>query len=535
MTTYISDAQAGGKEKRSTTDHLLILKEIAREQRRRKKPLYIVFLDVTKAFDKAWLDGIMYAMHQNGLTGPLWNIVRKMNQNLTATIKTKDGPTRPIKIKDSIRQGGVLSGLQYATLMDEIAKEIAKQNKGCNIPGHQEKLGCLLWMDDVALITDKKDEIQDLLNITHKISSKYHIQFGEEKTKCMVIGSKHKPTLKLGAMVIETTNKYKYLGEIIHEKMNLESNITEARGKAEGALQTLLAIAGDPTLRGIQMDTIWKLVETCIIPVITYGSETWEPTKKETKSLNQILDNILKRILKVPTSTPRESLYIETGLIDIEHTRIQKRIAMLHRLDKTKSNLLDKILQNPNDQAWKPKTEQLMKDIQYRMPEHEESQTTTKEKIKQAIKKTFRTNIIKDGEGKSKIQHLLNGKEHWIIGERPTYMTKMSRDETSLIFKARSRMLPVKNNYKSKYRDLKCRGCKAETETQQHALQDCNEIHKNEEKKVKPSDYFSDDIHVLQKTATNIQFILHRIEQSDIPSTAQLSPTVQPGIRDNTH
>ena len=55
----------------------------------------------------------------------------------------------------------------------------------------------------------------------------------------------------------------------MHEKMSLEHNITEARGKAEGALQTILAIAGDPALKGIQMDTIWKLVETCIMPLIT--------------------------------------------------------------------------------------------------------------------------------------------------------------------------------------------------------------------------------------------------------------------------
>ena len=69
--THVSDAQAGGKEKRSTTDHLQVLKEIIRNQKRKKQPLYLVFIDVTKAFDKAWLDGIMYAMHLNGLTGPL--------------------------------------------------------------------------------------------------------------------------------------------------------------------------------------------------------------------------------------------------------------------------------------------------------------------------------------------------------------------------------------------------------------------------------------------------------------------------------
>jgi hypothetical protein len=139
LCTNVSDAQAGGKEKRSTTDHLLILKYIIREHKRKRKPIYMVFLDVTKAFDKAWLDGIMHAMYNNGLTGPLWNTVRKLNQNLTATLKTKDGPTRQIAIKYSIRQGGVLSGLQYALVMDEIAKEIKKNNNGCSIPGHREK------------------------------------------------------------------------------------------------------------------------------------------------------------------------------------------------------------------------------------------------------------------------------------------------------------------------------------------------------------------------------------------------------------
>ena len=90
----ITDAQAGGKEGRSTTDHLLILKEIINTQKRKKKPLLLTYLDVTKAYDKAWLDGIMYALHNNGVIGPTWNIIRKLNQGLKAKIKTKDGIKR---------------------------------------------------------------------------------------------------------------------------------------------------------------------------------------------------------------------------------------------------------------------------------------------------------------------------------------------------------------------------------------------------------------------------------------------------------
>ena len=50
------------------------------------------------------------------------------------------------------------------------------------------------------------------------------------------------------------------------------------------------------------------MVEACIIPIITYAGETRNPTNKGKTELNRILDKIIKRILLVPTSTPREAL-----------------------------------------------------------------------------------------------------------------------------------------------------------------------------------------------------------------------------------
>ena len=65
----ISDAQAGGKKGRSTTDHILVVKELTQIAKRQKKPLYVFFLDVTKAYDKAWLDAILYSANKRGLSG----------------------------------------------------------------------------------------------------------------------------------------------------------------------------------------------------------------------------------------------------------------------------------------------------------------------------------------------------------------------------------------------------------------------------------------------------------------------------------
>ena len=156
-TIRITSNQAGGRKGMSTTDHILKTKELLNHNKTDKENTYITFLDVTKAYDKAWLNAIMYVMNKQGCDGATWDLTDRLNQNLTITIRTKHGTTRPININNSIRQGGVLAVTQYATLMDEINKEInrAKCTTQTNIDTNST---CLLWVDDVAIITNNIED-----------------------------------------------------------------------------------------------------------------------------------------------------------------------------------------------------------------------------------------------------------------------------------------------------------------------------------------------------------------------------------------
>ena len=120
-------------------------KPAKKENQKNDKPLHIAFLDVTKAYDKAWLNTIIYATHKNGLTRKNWRIVKELNSNISDRIRIKHGDTRTINIKDNIRQGGVLSVIEYANIMDEISKR--------------------------------------MLDITDDIATRYHIKFGQKKAK----------------------------------------------------------------------------------------------------------------------------------------------------------------------------------------------------------------------------------------------------------------------------------------------------------------------------------------------------------------
>ena len=63
--------------------------------------------------------------------------------------------------------------------MDEINKEIVKEKTGPKIKETDIPIGCLLWMDDVAFIADKPETLQNMLDVTYNIATRYHIEFGK--------------------------------------------------------------------------------------------------------------------------------------------------------------------------------------------------------------------------------------------------------------------------------------------------------------------------------------------------------------------
>ena len=86
------------------------------------------------------------------------------------------------------------------------------------------------------------------------------------------------------------------------------------------------------------MKTTWKLVETCILPIIIYAAETWIPTKTEVEHIYKILDK-LKRILQAPPSILNEIIHIETEVWDIEKMIEEKQIMYYHRIHNNPTGL----------------------------------------------------------------------------------------------------------------------------------------------------------------------------------------------------
>ena len=420
----------------------------------------------------------------------------------------------------------------YATLMDEISKEIQEANLGIKMPNSDEKIGCLLWMDDVILITDNDQEMQTMLDKTDDISKRYHIQFGKDKSKIMKIGPKiPKNNFTLGTMEMEYTDNYKYLGKTLNNKLTMTNHITETKSKAEAAYQTVLAIAGNQNFKEIEMETFWELLKTCIVPIITYAGEVCNPNKAETKKINGILDNIIRRILMVPQTTPREVLYMETGLLDIQTTTDKNRIMMANRLDKNQDKLADKMMKINGKKSWNKQLQQTKETYKITTIDMQGTKRNVKRNITPKINCTFRERIDTDGENKSKVKYLKQGIKTWRPNNKPTYMAKLTRKDCSTIFKARTRMTEIKDNFRGMYTDNICRACGKTNETQEHILDKCPSIHIYQTTTTTKTDAFSEDPDHLKTVAHKIRTTLARIPKNPTNSVQPTNRTGNPATR----
>ena len=95
-------------------------------------------------------------------------------------------------------------------------------------------------------------------------------------------------------------------------------------------------------------------------------------------------------------------------------------------------------------------------------------------------------------------------------------MNQLNRFQVSTIFKARTQMLDIKNNFRGKYNNITCRGCGEANETQEHVLNECKSIHQSENTRVEQKDIFSNNITTLTKTAESIDDIMELIRKSEV-------------------
>jgi len=112
-----------------------------------------------------------------------------------------------------VRQGGILSPLLFSVYMDPLIMQLRRQRLGCSLLN--EFCGCLLYTDDILLITHTVHAMQMMLRLYDKFVNDFDIKFNCGKSVAVHTGKR----LKEKCVPLQVDNRYilyvtelKYLG-----------------------------------------------------------------------------------------------------------------------------------------------------------------------------------------------------------------------------------------------------------------------------------------------------------------------------------
>ena len=101
---------------------------------RNKKPAALLNIDLEKAFDSVWIDGLLYKLQDSGVTGYLLNIIQALLSNRLSFIKIGNYRSNDFPIHIGLPQGTVL---EKKDNLRSLAKK--KRSKSKNRPSQKKR------------------------------------------------------------------------------------------------------------------------------------------------------------------------------------------------------------------------------------------------------------------------------------------------------------------------------------------------------------------------------------------------------------
>ena len=282
--------QAGFRSGFSTTDHLFTLNLLIEKSIEYNFELHLAFIDFKKAFDSIDHSFMLTALKNQGVPIIYIKIIEAMYTNLKARILT-DVVGQSFNINRGVKQGDPPSPILFAAILEEIFKKLQWSNKGIMIDGII--LNNLRFADDIVLIAKSSEELCTMITSLQNKSLEAGLAINISKTKYMSKSSIPDP--KIGQLGIEHVNEIKYLGQIVtfENKSETEINSRISLGwKKFWSLKYILK--GKFSIRNKR-----EILNSCVFPAITYGSQTWTLTKRLENKLKTTQNSMARSLLNI--------------------------------------------------------------------------------------------------------------------------------------------------------------------------------------------------------------------------------------------
>ena len=227
---FINKYQSGFRQNNSTDDHLFRFSQSVMESSNRGEHVMAAYLDVEKAFDNVWHNGLRYKIFVLDLPTKMRCWLSHFLVRPVIQVKVNGFLSNKISPVAVLPQGSVLSPLLFLIYVNDLPKPHQRQNSKSQFPDDTA-----LWAASKNLQFAAKLLRKDLRKLS-KWCAKWRIKLNPEKTKVIIfsrfsLARNSEPILKLHGERLRIYPQVKFLGITFDSKFIFQKHFEEILGR----------------------------------------------------------------------------------------------------------------------------------------------------------------------------------------------------------------------------------------------------------------------------------------------------------------
>ena len=238
---------------------------------------------------------MLYKLLLNNIDGTIYTSVKSIYSETVAAVRVNQKMTDWFYRHSGVKKGDNCSPTLFSTFVNDFVREI--NDLGLGITVNDAKVSVLSYADDICLLAYNEQDLQSLLDTLRNWCKRWRVLINTKKSKVVHFrtGRRRRSDFqfKVGDNVLETTDRYKYLGVIFTDKRNFNDsadNLAKAGGRALGAVISKLH-----NVKEYGIKTYEKLINSCVVPILDYNSSVWG--YKEYDSIDMVQNRSLRYFL----------------------------------------------------------------------------------------------------------------------------------------------------------------------------------------------------------------------------------------------
>ena len=343
---FISDKQSGYRRGDSTVKQLISITHEIHKAFDSKNEIRAVFLDISKAFDTVWHEGLIHKLKRIGIEGEMIGILNSFlsdrKQRVTIDGKNSDWA----EVQAGVPQGSLLGPLLFLIYINDIVEVVNSEIR--------------IFADDTFIFTVVNEHCTETLNkdleSINKWAWQWKMVFNPDITKQAVeiqFSRKRTPTrhdeLSFNGIPVKKVKETKHLGMVLDEKLSFTSHIGDKITKAKKELGVMKHIK-----KWVPFFTLVTYYKMWIRPHLEYADLVFDKASHSRLQNNQVfnlsrskdancvdLESIQYQAARIATGAWMGSSMNDTyellGWETLEHRRTIRKLTELYRILKEKS------------------------------------------------------------------------------------------------------------------------------------------------------------------------------------------------------